>query len=90
MEISSKEAIFPSTAKRPPAGLYTPANARRRVVFPAPLCPTSPILSPSEKEKVRLSMAQTLMPRASLAILPPVAALTKVFFKERLEEPKSG
>lgn len=42
---------FPFTITRPTVGLITPASVFRRVVFPAPLSPITPTISPFSAEK---------------------------------------
>ena len=57
--MSIRDVIFPSIVQVPISGVYAPAQSLNRVVFPEPLSPTSPTLSPSLRLRLILFKADT-------------------------------
>jgi hypothetical protein len=75
----------PSTTILPEVGLKIPAIVRSKVVFPDPLWPSSPTLSPSLRLSVTPSSARTVtMLPAARDIRPPVEMATSCLRSDML------
>jgi hypothetical protein len=67
-----------------------PDSSRSRVDFPAPLCPTSPTLSPMDSEMVMLRSASMTTTLDAVRPIAPPALPRNVFFSDRVLASKIG
>lgn len=61
IDMSRRKLTLPRISSSPDAGSYAPARTRSNVVFPEPLCPTSPTRSPCLTSRLMPSSALTVM-----------------------------